>query len=322
MHSVRAAQYGDPDVMKLEELPTPTPGRGQVLVRVRAAGVNYIDIYHRTGQYPTQLPVLLGLEGAGAVEAVGEGADARPGEHVAWSSVPGSYSTHVLTAPDRLVPVPESCDLRTAAALMLQGMTAHALSTSVHALGPKDTCLIHAAAGGVGQLLVQMAARAGARVIATVSTKEKAEKVKALGAADVILYKDSDFEQVTRRLTSGRGVDVVYDSVGKDTFLKSLGCLRPRGLCVLYGQASGAVPPFEIQTLSAKGSLYLTRPKLGDFIATREELLQRSSAVFGAVSRGELKVEIGAELPLASAADAHRLLGGRETTGKVLLLPA
>lgn len=321
MQSVRASQYGDPEVMALEELPTPAPGRAEVLVRVHAAGVNFIDIYHRTGQYPTGLPVPLGLEGAGVVEAAGDDAGVKVGDRVAWSSQPGSYSTHVLTTPDRLVPVPEGCDLKLAAAIMLQGMTAQALATSVRALGPGDTCLIHAAAGGVGQLLVQLAARAGARVIATVSTEKKAQKARELGAAEVILYNEADFEAEVRRLTGGAGVDVVYDSVGKDTFLKSLACLRRRGLCVLYGQASGAVPLFEIQTLSARGSLFLTRPKLNDYIATREELLERSGAVFAAVAKGELKVEIGAELPLSRAAEAHRRLGGRETTGKVLLLP-
>jgi NADPH2:quinone reductase len=321
MHSVRAPQYGGPEVMVFEERPTPAAGPGQVLVRVHAAGVNFVDIYQRSGQYKTDMPVPLGLEGAGVVEAVGEGAAARVGDRVAWCAQTGSYATHVVTTPDKLVPVPAGCDLKLAAAILLQGMTAHALACSVRALGPQDTCLIHAAAGGVGQLLVQFAAQAGARVIATVSTEEKARKVRALGAAEVILYSQADFESETRRLTGGAGVEVVYDSVGKDTFGKSLGCLKRRGLCALYGQASGAVPPFEVQTLAAKGSVFLTRMKLADYIATRAELLERSGVVFDAVASGKLKIEIGAELPLKDAVIAHQKLGGRETTGKLVLLP-
>jgi NADPH2:quinone reductase len=320
MFTVVAPQYGGPEVLAYEERPTPEPGRGQVLVEVHAAGVNFIDIYQRSGQYTTPIPVPIGLEGAGVIEAVGEGAEGKIGDRVAWCAQPGSYATHVLTTPDRLVPVPEGCDLELAAAIMLQGMTAHALAHGVHALGPRDTCLIHAAAGGVGQLLVQFAAQAGARVIATVSTEEKAKKVRALGAAEVILYSQAGFEAETRRLTNGVGVDVAYDSVGKDTFQKSLSSTRRRGLVVLYGQASGAVPPFEVQTLAHKGSLFLTRMKLGDYIATRAELLERSSAVFGAVASGKLKVEIGGKLALRDAAEAHRRLGGRETTGKLVLL--
>lgn len=321
MFTVRAPQYGGPEVLKYEELPTPEPGKGQVRVKVHAAGVNFVDIYHRSGQYTTPIPVPIGLEGAGVVEAVGEGASAAVGDRVAWCAQPGSYSTHVITTPDKLVPVPEGCELKLAAAIMLQGMTAHALAHGVYALGAKDTCLVHAAAGGVGQLLVQFASQAGARVIATVSTEEKARKVRALGAAEVILYSQADFEAETRRLTNGVGCDVVYDSVGKDTFAKSLNCLRRRGLCVLFGQASGAVPPFEVQTLAGKGSLFLTRMKLGDYIATREDLLARSGAVFDAVASGKLKIEIGGEFALKDAAEAHRKLGGRETTGKLVLLP-
>jgi NADPH2:quinone reductase len=321
MFTVRAPQYGGPEVMTYEELPTPDPGKGQVRVKVHAAGVNFVDIYHRSGQYTTPMPVPIGLEGAGVVEAVGEGADAKVGDRVAWCAQAGSYATHIVTTPDKLVPVPEGCSLELAAAIMLQGMTAHALAHGVSALGAKDTCLVHAAAGGVGQLLVQFAAQAGARVIATVSTEEKAKKVRALGAAEVILYSQADFEAEARRLTNGAGVDVAYDSVGKDTFLKSLGCTRRRGLVVLYGQASGAVPPFEVQTLAAKGSLFLTRMKLADYIATRAELVERSGAVFGAVASGKLKIEIGGQFPLKDAAEAHRKLGGRETTGKLVLIP-
>ena len=321
MHSVRAPQYGGPEVMVYEELPTPAPGKGQVLVKVHAIGVNFVDIYHRTGQYTTPMPVPLGLEGAGVVEAVGEGADAKVGDRVAWCAQAGSYTTHLLTTPDKLVPVPEGCDLKLAAAIMLQGMTAHALAHGVHACKAGDTVLIHAAAGGVGQLLVQFASQAGARVIATVSTEEKAKKVRALGAHEVILYSQADFEVETKRLTNGVGVDVAYDSVGKDTFARSLNCTRRRGLVCLYGMASGPVPLFEIQTLAAKGSLFLTRMKLAYYISTPAELKERSGAVFGAVASGKLKIEIGGEFALKDAAEAHRKLGGRETTGKVVLLP-
>lgn len=320
MYIVRAPQYGGPEVLTYEELPTPEPGKGQVRVKVHAAGVNFVDIYHRSGQYSTPMPVPVGLEGAGEIEAVGEGADARVGDRVAWCAQPSSYATHIVTTPEKLVPVPAGCELKLAAAIMLQGMTAHALAHGVYALGPDDTCLVHAAAGGVGQLLVQFASQAGARVIATVSTEEKAKKVRALGAAEVILYSQADFEAETRRLTNNVGVNVAYDSVGKDTFAKSLNCIRRRGLCVLYGQASGAVPPFEIQTLAAKGSLFLTRMKLADYISTRDELLKRSGAVFDAVASGKLKIEIGGEFALKDAAEAHRKLGGRETTGKLVLL--
>ncbi|MBK8258377.1 MAG: quinone oxidoreductase [Polyangiaceae bacterium] len=321
MFTVRAPQYGGPEVMVYEELPTPEPAKGQVRVKVAAVGVNFVDIYHRSGQYSTPMPVPIGLEGAGVVEAVGEGADAKVGDRVAWCAQPNSYSTHIVTTPDKLVPVPAGCDLKLAAAIMLQGMTAHALAHGVHALGPNDTCLIHAAAGGVGQLLVQFAAQAGARVIATVSTEEKAKKVRALGAHEVVLYTQTDFEAEVRRLTNNVGVNVAYDSVGKDTFAKSLNCIRRRGLCVLFGQASGAVPLFEVQTLAQKGSLFLTRMKLADYIATRAELLERSGAVFSAVANGSLKIEIGGEFALKDAAVAHHKLGGRETTGKLILLP-
>ena len=322
MHSVRAPQYGGPEVMVYEELPTPAPAKGQVLVKVHAIGVNFVDIYHRTGQYTTPMPVPIGLEGAGIVEAVGEGVTAnKVGDRVAWCAQAGSYSTHLVTTPDKLVPVPEGCDLKLAAAIMLQGMTAHALAHGVHACKAGDTVLIHAAAGGVGQLLVQFASQAGARVIATVSTEEKAKKVRALGAHEVILYSQQDFEVETKRLTNNVGVDVAYDSVGKDTFAKSLNVTKRRGLVCLYGMASGPVPLFEVQTLAGKGSLFLTRMKLADYIATPDELKMRSGAVFGAVAAGTLKIEIGGEFPLKDAAEAHRLLGGRATTGKLVLLP-
>ncbi|MEZ4294828.1 MAG: quinone oxidoreductase [Polyangiaceae bacterium] len=322
MFTVRAPQYGGPEVMVYEELPTPEPGEGQVRVKVHAIGVNFVDIYHRSGQYKTPMPVPIGLEGAGVVEALGPGATGvNVGDRVAWCAQPSSYATHVITTPDKLVPVPAGCDLKLAAAIMLQGMTAHALAHGVFQLGPQHACLIHAAAGGVGQLLVQFASQAGARVIATVSTEEKAAKVRALGAAEVILYTQADFEAETRRLTGDAGVDVVYDSVGKDTFAKSLNCLKRRGLCALYGMASGPVPPFEVQTLAGKGSLFLTRMKLADYIATPEDLRARSTAVFEGVASGKLKIEIGGEFSLKDAAEAHRQLGGRHTTGKLVLIP-
>lgn len=306
----------------LEDLPTPSPSPGEALVRVEAAGVNFIDIYQRSGQYPMPRPLPLGLEGAGVVEAVGEGViDVRPGDRVAWASGPGSYATHALVPAGRLVPVPAGLDAQSAAAAMLQGMTAQYLVRATYPLTPGDVCLVHAAAGGVGLLLCQMARRLGATVIGTVSTEEKAARARAAGAHEVILYTQADFEAEVKRLTGGQGVSVVYDSVGKDTFERSLNCLRRRGMLVLFGQASGPVPPLDPQILSRGGSLFLTRPTLFDYTATREELLERAADVLGAIQRGELALTIGATFPLAEAAEAHRALGGRGTTGKVLLLP-
>jgi len=309
-------------VLILEDLPTPSPSPGEALVRVEAAGVNFIDIYQRSGQYPMPRPLPLGLEGAGVVEAVGEGViDVRPGDRVAWASGPGSYATHALVPAGRLVPVPAGLDAQSAAAAMLQGMTAQYLVRATYPLTPGDVCLVHAAAGGVGLLLCQMARRLGATVIGTVSTEEKAARARAAGAHEVILYTQADFEAEVKRLTGGQGVSVVYDSVGKDTFERSLNCLRRRGMLVLFGQASGPVPPLDPQILSRGGSLFLTRPTLFDYTATREELLERAADVLGAIQRGELALTIGATFPLAEAAEAHRALGGRGTTGKVLLLP-
>ena len=306
----------------LEDLPTPSPSPGEALVRVEAAGVNFIDIYQRSGQYPMPRPLPLGLEGAGVVEVVGEGViDVRPGDRVAWASGPGSYATHALVPAGRLVPVPAGLDAQSAAAAMLQGMTAQYLVRATYPLTPGDVCLVHAAAGGVGLLLCQMARRLGATVIGTVSTEEKAARARAAGAHEVILYTQADFEAEVKRLTGGQGVSVVYDSVGKDTFERSLNCLRRRGMLVLFGQASGPVPPLDPQILSRGGSLFLTRPTLFDYTATREELLERAADVLGAIQRGELALTIGATFPLAEAAEAHRALGGRGTTGKVLLLP-
>ena len=322
MRAIRVPQYGGPENMKLEELPTPKPAPGQALVRLEAAGVNFIDVYQRTGLYKGPVPVPLGLEGAGVVEEVGAGVTTvRPGDRVAWTGVPGSYATHNAVPADRVVTLPAGLDARTGAAAMLQGMTAHYLAHSTYPLKPGDSCLVHAAAGGVGLLLCQMARRAGARVIGTVSTEEKARLAREAGAHEVILYTTQDFEAEVKRLMDGKGLQVVYDSVGKDTFEKGFNCLAPRGYMVLYGQSSGPVPLFDLQVLNAKGSLFLTRPSLNHHILTREELLRRAGDVLGWIHRGELKLRIGATFPLAEAAEAHRQLEGRKTTGKVLLIP-
>jgi NADPH2:quinone reductase len=322
MRAIRVAQYGGPETMRLEELPTPKPGPGEVLVRIEAAGVNFIDVYQRTGLYKGTLPLALGLEGCGPVEEVGAGVTlVKPGERVAWTGVPGSYATHNLVPADRVVTLPAGLDARAGAAAMLQGMTAHYLAHTTYRLKRGDACLIHAAAGGVGLLLCQMAKRAGARVLGTVSTEEKAKLAREAGADEVILYTKQDFEAEVKQLTGGKGLQVVYDSVGKDTFEKSLNCLAPRGYMVLYGQSSGPIGLFDPQVLNAKGSLFLTRPSLQHHILTREELLQRAGEVLGWIQRGELRLRIGATFPLAAAAEAHRQLEGRKTTGKVLLTP-
>ncbi|HEV8673992.1 MAG TPA: quinone oxidoreductase [Methylomirabilota bacterium] len=322
MRAIRVSQYGGPEVMKLEELPTPKPGEGQALVRIEAAGVNFIDVYQRTGLYKGPLPLPLGLEGAGVVEEVGPGVTTvKPGARVAWTGVPGSYATHNLVPADRLVLLPAGLDARAGAAAMLQGMTAHYLAHSSYPLKRGDSCLVHAAAGGVGLLLVQMAKRAGARVIGTVSTEEKAKFAREAGTDDVILYTRQDFEAEVKRLTGGKGLQVVYDSVAKDTFDKGLNCLALRGFMILYGQSSGPIGPFDPQILNQKGSLFLQRPSLNHHIATREDLEKRAGEVLGWIQKGELKLRIGATFPLAEAAEAHRQLEGRKTTGKVLLIP-
>lgn len=327
MHAIQVTEHGDPEVMTWVELPTPAPVKTEVRVRLEAAGVNFIDVYFRTGTYPAELPAIPGLEGAGVVEALGpEVTTLRVGDRVAWSdrvgaSPGGSYATHVIVPEARAVPVPAEVTLPVAAASMLQGMTAHYLSHSTFPLGANHTCLVHAAAGGVGLLLCQMAKRRGARVIGTVSTAEKAIFARRAGADEIVLYTEQDFAAEAKRLTGGRGVDVVYDSVGKTTFEKSLDALTSRGMLVLYGQASGRVGPFDPQTLNAKGSLFLTRPSLYHHIRTRDELLARAGDVLSAVKRGELDVRIGATFPLSRAADAHRALERRTTTGKVVLVP-
>ena len=321
MQVVRIHEQGGPDVLRVEELPTPEPGQGQVLVRVAAAGVNFIDIYHRSGQYKVGLPFTLGREGAGIVEAVGPGvSDLREGQAVAWAGVQGSYASHVVAPAAELVPVPEGVDPRDAAAAMLQGMTAHYLTHSTFPLQSGTSCVIHAAAGGVGQLFCQMARMRGASpIIGTASTEDKAEQARAAGADEVILYTQQDFVPEVRRIVSG-GVDVVYDSVGKDTFDRSLDCLKPRGTLVLFGASSGAVPPFDINVLQNKGSLFVTRPTLAHYTANREELLGRANDLFTWIKDGKLRLKIDREYPLSDAGQAQVDLASRGTSGKLLLV--
>ncbi len=322
MKAVRVHEYGGPEVLCYEEVPTPVPGPAEVLVRLEASGVNFVDIYQRAGQYKIPLPFTAGSEAAGTVESVGPGVtEVRAGARVAYAGVLGAYATHSIVPAARLAPIPSGVDVRQAAAVMLQGMTAHYLSHSTYPLGAGDTALIHAAAGGVGLLLVQMAKMRGTRVIGTVSTVEKAALAREAGADEVILYETQDFEVEVKRLTGGRGVQVVYDSVGRTTFERSLNCLAPRGYLVLFGQASGAVPPIDLQILAQKGSLFITRPMMASYILTREALLERAEAVLGWVSSGRLRVRIDRTFPLVQAADAHRALAGRVTTGKLLLVP-
>lgn len=322
MRAIRVHETGGPEALRVEEVPLPEPGEGQVRLRVEAIGVNFIDIYERTGQYKKALPFIPGSEAGGVVDAVGPGVtEIRVGDRVAYTNVPGAYAEYTVAPANRVVRVPEGVDTKTAAAVMLQGMTAHYLTHSTYPLKSGDTALIHAAAGGVGLLLVQMAKRLGARVIGTAGTEEKVALARHAGADDVILYTQEDFEEATKRLTGGRGVDVVYDSVGKTTFDHSLNCLRPRGYLVLFGQSSGAVSPVDPQTLNAKGSLFLTRPTLAHYIATRDELEWRARDLFTWIAAGELSVRIGREFPLEQAGAAHEALAGRQTTGKVLLIP-
>jgi len=320
--SIQVRETGGPEVLRLETAEPDEPGPGSVRVRVAAAGVNFIDVYFRTGLYPRPLPFVLGLEGAGTIEAVGAGVRGfAPGDRVAWASAAGSYADHVVAPERMIVHVPDGVADDLAAASMLQGMTAHYLTQGVRETRPGDVALVHAAAGGVGLLLVQMLKAAGATVLGTCSTAEKAELVRAAGADHVIRYTQEDFTPRTRQLTEGRGADVVYDSVGQTTFEGSLASLRPRGLLVLFGQSSGKVPPFELQGLNDRGSLFVTRPSLLHYTATREELEFRAGEVLGAVAKGDLDVRIGARFALADAAGAHRALEGRKTTGKVLLIP-
>lgn len=322
MKAIRINQPGGPEVLRYEEIPLPEPAQGQARVKIEASGVNYADIYQRKGLYPGQFPATLGSEAAGVVDAIGPGVrDIQVGQRVAYASQPGAYAEFAVVAASALVPIPDEMDTPTAATVMLQGMTAHYLVSSTYPLKAGETALIHAAAGGVGQLLVQIAKRQGARIIGTVSTEEKASLAREAGADEVILYTQIDFAQETRRLTGGAGAHVVYDSVGQTTFEGSLDALRLRGYLVLYGQSSGPVPPFDPQILNRKGSLFLTRPTLAHYIATREELLWRSDELFHWIKNGELKVRIDRTFPLSAAAEAHRYLEGRQTRGKVLLLP-
>ncbi|TVR57007.1 MAG: quinone oxidoreductase [Gemmatimonadales bacterium] len=322
MNAIRFHETGGPEVLRLETLPDPEPGPGQVVVQVAAAGVNFIDTYHRSGAYPLELPTGLGLEGGGTVLAVGPGASGfAVGDRVAWADARGSYAERLALPVDRVVAVPEGVSLEDAASVMLQGMTAHYLAHTTWPLAPGDTALVYAAAGGVGRLLVQMAKERGARVLACTSTAEKEAEVRALGADEVIRYRDVDIVEEVRRLTDGRGVDVAYDSVGKDTFDASLASLRPRGMLVLYGQASGPVPPVDPQRLNRGGSLFLTRPSLGHYSATPEELRARAGEVLAGVGSGALDVRIHHRYPLADVAGAHADLEGGGTMGKLLVVP-
>ncbi len=321
MHAIQVRAHGGPEVLRLTEVPVPEPGAGEVLVRLEAAGVNFIDVYHRTGLYPVDTPFIPGMEGAGVVEAVGDGVTGfAPGDRVAYAFHRGSYAAYAAVPAFRLVHLPHEVDARTGAAVMLQGMTAHYLSHSTYPLGRGKRALVHAAAGGVGLLLIQMAKQLGATVYGTVSTEEKAELARRAGADQVILYTREDFRAATERLTDGRGVHVVYDSVGQATFEKSLDCLAPRGMLVLFGQSSGPVPPVNLQVL-ARGSFFVTRPVLGHYILTRDELLERAGQIFAWLAAGSLEVRVHAALPLGEAAEAHRLLEGRKTAGKLLLVP-
>src|SRR5215472_2552442 len=316
MKAIHVLTPGGPEEMRLVDVPAPQPGPKQALVRIAASGVNFIDIYFRTGLYKADVPITLGSEGAGTVEAVGsEVTEVAPGDRVAYAMVRGSYAEYAVVPAAQLVKIPGHVDFQTAAGAMLQGMTAHYLTHSTYPLRAGETCLVHAAAGGVGLLLCQIAKKKGARVIGTVGTPERGRHARQAGADEVILYNEVDFAAETRRLTDGRGVAVVYESVGKTTFDKSLDCLAPRGYLVLFGQSSGAVPPLDPQVLNQKGSLFLTRPTLGHYVAAREELSERSSAIFSWIRDGSLKVTIDRELPLASAAEAHRLLQSRATSG-------
>lgn len=321
MKAVRIHETGGPEVLRLEEVAMPAPGQGQALVRLRAAGVNFLDIYHRTGITQVSLPMIPGSEGAGVVETVGPGVtEVQPGDRVAYTNVLGSYAEYVAAPAWRLVPIPPALDFVQAASAMLQGMTAQYLTFAVYPLQPGDWVLVHAAGGGVGALLVQLVKRVGARVIATVSTDAKAEIARAAGADHVVNYAEIDFDAEAKRLTGGEGVHVVYDSVGKDTFAQSLNCLRLRGMMVLYGNASGLVPALNPMTLSHRGSLFLTRPTLHHYTHTREELLQRAWDVLGWVASGELQLRIDRVYPLADAGEAHRRLEGRQALGKLILL--
>src|SRR5437867_5855141 len=322
MKAIRVNTPGGPEVLRYEDLPEPQPKAGEATVKIDAAGINYIDVYQRSGQYKLALPLTLGLEAGGTVTAIGPNVtEVKVGDKVAYTGVAGAYAQYAAVPAARLVGLPAGLTTRQGAAAMLQGLTAHYLACSTYPLKSGDTCLVHAAAGGVGLLLCQIAKMRGARVIGTVSTEEKAKLAREAGAAEVILYTRQDFEAEVKRITDGKGVQVVYDSVAKDTFDKGLNCLAPRGYMALYGQSSGPIGPVDPQILNAKGSLFLARPSLQHHILTRGELLERAGEVLGWIQKGQLQLRIGATFPLADAAEAHRQLEGRRTTGKVLLIP-
>jgi len=320
--AIRVEATGGPEVLRYADVAQPAAGPGQALVKIDAAGVNYVDVYQRTGLYPVKPPCILGQEAGGTVTAVGPGvSEVKVGHRVAYAHVLGAYAEYAAVPAERLVVLPNGVSTKQGAAAMLQGMTAHYLATTTYPLKPGDACLVHAAAGGVGLLLCQVAKLRGARVFGTVSTEEKAQLAREAGADEVILYTREDFEAAVKSLTGGAGLQVIYDSVGQATFAKGLSCLAPRGMMVLYGQSSGPVGPFDPQVLSRNGSLFLTRPSLTHYIATRDELVARAGEVLDWVREGKVALRIGHEFPLAEAAEAHRQLEARQTTGKVLLIP-
>jgi NADPH2:quinone reductase len=322
MKAVRIHTPGGPEALRYEDVPDPTPKPGHAVVKVDAAGLNYIDVYYRSGLYKTELPMTLGMEAGGTVTAVGpDVTQVKAGDKVAYTGVPGAYAEYALVPADRLVVMPAGLSAKQGAAAMLQGMTAHYLACNTWPLKPADACLVHAAAGGVGLLLCQIAKMRGARVIGTVSTEDKAKLAREAGADEVILYTRQDFVAEVKRLTGGKGLQVVYDSVGKDTFDKGFACLAPRGMMALYGQSSGPIGAFDVGKLAAGGSLFLTRPSLVSYTATRAELEQRAADVLGWIRDGKLKVRMEFQFPLKDASEAHRALEGRRTTGKVLLVP-
>jgi len=322
MKAIRIHNHGGPEVLAYEDVAVPEPRAGEARVKIEASGVNFIDIYHRTGLYPMNRPCILGSEGAGVVDAVGEGVtEVKQGDRVAYAMIPGSYAEYAVVPAGKLVSVPDDIDAKSAAGIMLQGMTAHYLTHSTYPLQKDATALVHAAAGGVGLLLVQVAKMLGARVIGTVSTEAKADLVRKAGADEIILYTQADFLAEAKRITNGQGVHVVYDSVGATTFEKSLDCLRPRGYLVLFGQSSGPVAAFDPAKLAAKGSLFLTRPSLAHYTLTRAELLRRATDLFDWMQGGKLKLRIEKTLPLRDASEAQQLLEKRGTTGKLILVP-
>lgn len=322
MKAIRVHAPGGADVMKLEDVPEPQPKAGEAVVKVDAAGLNYIDVYQRSGLYKLNMPLTLGLEAGGTVTAVGAGVtEVKVGDKVAYTGVPGAYAQYAAVPADRLVVLPQGVSTKQGAAIMLQGMTAHYLACSTYPLKKGDTCLVHAAAGGVGLILCQIARLRGAKVIGTVSTEEKAKLAREAGADETILYTKQDFAAEVKRITGGKGLQVAYDSVGKDTWEGSLNCLAPRGLIALYGQSSGPIGQIDPQILNTKGSLFLTRPSLNAYIATRDELQQRAADLFGWIRDGKLKLRMEFDFPLKDAAQAHQALEGRKTTGKVLLIP-